>query len=168
VSSAVRFLYALAVAIFFLLAVVFGVLTFYPSPESPRYPESKPVAGGVYQPPTPAQQGEFDREYEAYEDDRDAHHRNVLLIATVLAALAIIGGVAAARALDVLRVGLMLGGLFTVIWALAYAGGAADTGVLFIAALLVLFALVALSQERVRTWLARTFRLGEGDDLLGR
>lgn len=167
-STAVRFLYAVAVAIFFVLAVVFGILTFYPSPDSPQFVESKPITGGVYQPPTPAEQAEFDREYNAYEDDRGAHHRNVLLIATVLAALAIIGGVAAAQALDVLRVGLMLGGLFTVLWALAYAGGEAETGVLFVAALLVLFALVALSQERIRTWLARTFHLGEGDDLLGR
>jgi hypothetical protein len=167
-QSAVRFLYAIAVATFLVLAIAFGILTFYPSPEPPQYPEA--IASPVSKPAPPSadEQQAYQRQYAAYEDDRAAHHRNVLLIATLLAAVAIVAGIAAAGALDVLRVGLMLGGLFTVVWALIYAGGEASTGVLFVAALLVLGILVALSQTRARAWLGRTFRLGEGDDLLGR
>jgi hypothetical protein len=166
--AVIRFLYALTVAVFFVLAVSFGILTFYPSPEPPQYPEAVASPTSKPSPPTAEEQQTYQTQYQAYEHDREQHHRNVLLIATVLAALAIVGGIAAAGALDVLRVGFMLGGLFTVLWALIYAGGEAGTGVLFIAALLVLGILVALSQSRARVWLGRTFRLGEGDDLLGR
>jgi hypothetical protein len=173
-QSAVRFLYAIAVATFLVLAIAFGILTFYPSPEAPQYPAALVVPASKSGAPVPAEatptaaQQAYEQQYQAYQSDRADHHRNVLLIATLLAAVAIVAGIAAAGALDVLRVGLMLGGLFTVLWALVYAGGEASTGVLFVAALLVLGILVALSQARARAWLGRTLRLGEGDDLLGR
>ena len=166
-QSTVRFLYALAVAIFLVLTVAFGTLTFYPGPDAPRYPEPSFPTAAVEKPDAEAKL-DYQAQYEAYDAKRADHRRNVLLIATVLAALAIVAGIAAGRALDVLRVGLMLGGLFTVMWALIYAGGEAETGVLFITALLVLLVLVALSQARARAWLGRTFRLGDEDDLLGR
>ena len=157
-QAAIRFLYALAVAIFLVLVIAFGILTFYPSPEAPRYPDAIATPASkldVPSGPSTEVQQQYQRDYETYQGKRADHHRNVLLIATLLAAVAIVGGIVAAGALDVLRVGLMLGGLFTVLWALIYAGGEAGTGVLFVAALVVLGILVTLSQSRARNWLGR-------------
>ncbi len=60
----------------------------------------------------------------------------------------------------------MLGALFSVIWALIYGANAAGRGAIFVAALVVLVLLAAVSTERVRGWLGRALRLGSGDDLL--
>jgi len=179
VHAAVRLLYAVAVALFLVLTVAFGTLTFYPSQDAPSYPIepaiARPVGPGSPATVTPDEaarqqeaQREYDRLYREYEDDRAIHSRNVLLVATAVAAAVIIAGVAATAALDVLRVGVMLGGLLTVLWALIYGAADADTGTLFVAALVVLVLLGAVSQPRVRDWIARALRLGPGEDLLGR
>lgn len=168
--TAVRLLYATAIALFLALAVGFGTLTFYPGPERPEYPlEAERFAPGVAPTPSPAQ-AEAMRQYEVdrkqFEADEEVHHRNVLLVVTGIAALALLVGVAAAAALDVLRAGFMLGALFSVLWALIYGADAAGRGTIFVAALLVLILLSALSVEGVRRWLGKTLRLGSGDDLL--
>jgi len=169
--TAVRLLYATAIALFLALAVGFGTLTFYPGPQRPEYPveAEKFAPAPVTATPSPAQ-AEAMRRYEAdrkrFEADEQVHHRNVLLVVTGIAALALLAGVAAAAALDVLRAGFMLGALFSVLWALFYGADAAGRGTIFVAALLVLVLLSALSVEGVRRWLGKTLRLGAGDDLL--
>jgi hypothetical protein len=168
-QTAVRFLYATAIALFLALTIGFGTLTFYPGPDRPDYPmaaEPRMKPDGT---PTP-QETEAMRQYEEdsrrFQDEERVHHRNVLLVVTGLAALALLVGVVASSALDVLRVGFMLGALFSVFWALTYGASAAGQGAIFVAALLVLVLLAALSVDKVRAWLARSLRLGSGDDLL--
>lgn len=85
---------------------------------------------------------------------------------TVISTVALLVGIAATAALDVLRAGVMLGALFSVLWALIYGSNAAGRGAIFVAALVVLAVLTAVSTDRVRGWLTRTLRLGEGDDFL--
>lgn len=105
---------------------------------------------------------QFDEDNKQFQKDEKVHHRNVLLVVTGLAAAALV----AAGALDVLRAGAMLGALFSVIWALMYDANAAGKGAIFVAALVVLILLSAVSTDRVRAWLSRTLRLGSGEDLL--
>lgn len=169
--SFVRFLYAVAIALFLALTVGFGTLTFYPGPDRPEYPATVEMkfAPAPNATPTP-EYVEAMRRYEAadqqFQADEEVHHRNVLLAVTGIAALALLAGIAATAALDVLRAGVMLGALFSVLWGLTYGAGAAGRGVIFVAALLVLLLLGAASLEQVRGWLGRTLRLGSGEDLL--
>lgn len=109
---------------------------------------------------------QFDEDNKQFQKDEKVHHRNVLLVVTGLAAAALVVGVVAAGALDVLRAGAMLGALFSVIWALMYDANAAGKGAIFVAALVVFVLLSAVSTDRVRAWLSRTLRLGSGEDLL--
>lgn len=177
--TAVRFLYAVAIALFLALSVGFGTLTFYPGPERPEYPmeaQPKMVAPPTSATPDPAQveaqrkmdeaNARYNEENKRFQADEKVHHRNVLLVVTGIAAVALLGGIAATAALDVLRAGVMLGALFSVIWGLIYGANAAGRGAIFVAALVVLVLLGAVSTERVRGWLGRTLRLGSGDDLL--
>ncbi|RJQ11835.1 MAG: hypothetical protein C4558_02665 [Dehalococcoidia bacterium] len=172
--TAVRFLYAVAIALFLALTVGFGTLTFYPGPDRPEYPKEAelrvaPAPAATPATPDPKQieaQRQYEEEYQRFQKDEKVHHRNVLLAVTGIAAVALLGGIAATAALDVLRAGIMLGALFSVIWALIYGANAAGRGAIFVAALVVLVLLAAVSTERVRGWLGRTLRLGSGDDLL--
>ena len=168
---AVRFLYAVAIALFLALAIGFGTLTFYPGPARPEYPTEAKFARAPEPAATPdpqqiEAQRKYDEDYRAFQEDEEVHHRNVLLVVTGIAAVALLAGIAATAALDVLRAGVMLGALFSVLWSLIYGVNAAGKGAIFVAALVVLVLLGAVSTERVRGWLGRTLRLGAGDDLL--
>ncbi len=169
--TAVRFLYAVAIALFLALAVGFGTLTFYPGPDRPEYPEPEPAMRAAPPDATPdPKQTEtmrkFNEENKQFQADEKVHKRNVLLVVTGIAAVALLAGIAATAALDVLRAGIMLGALFIVLWALIYGANAAGRGAIFVAALVVLILLAAVSTERVRGWMGRTLRLGAGEDLL--
>ena len=187
-ATAIRVLYAIAVGVFVMLVVVFGTLTFFPDPDEPEYPRidpprivpaatavATPATGEKIEPTPTAEELEFQQAmadyneaYEQWSDDRDAHRRRVLAGITLGGATFIVAGIAVARALDVLRVGLMLGGVLSVLWGLAYSADAAGSGAAFIAALAVLAALLALGHGPTRHRLRRLLRLGEGDDLLAR
>lgn len=169
--TAVRFLYATAIALFLALTVGFGTLTFYPGPDRPEYPVEAemryaPAPSATPDPKQTEAMRKYDEENKRFQADEKVHHRNVLLVVTGIAAVALLGGIAATAALDVLRAGIMLGALFSVIWALIYGANAAGRGAIFVAALVVLVLLAAVSTERVRGWLGRALRLGSGDDLL--
>ncbi|RLT35822.1 MAG: hypothetical protein DWI59_01870 [Chloroflexi bacterium] len=173
--TTIRLLYALAIAIFFVITVGFGTFTFYPGPERPTYPEQLqfPKAQPVAAAPTPDAQAEaaqqkFYEDQQAFESAERVHGGGVMLVAAATALIAIAVGLAASSLLDVLRAGVMLGGLLTAIWGVIYASSvnAASRPMIFVSTLTVLILLSVLSTERARHWLGRTMRLGVGDDLL--
>ena len=108
----------------------------------------------------------YDDAYEAYRQERADHVRRVLVAVMVIAAALLVAGVTAGAAVDVLRIGLMLGGLFTALWGLAYAAGDAGSGTMFVVALVVLLVLGSLSHPALRNRFRRALRLGHADDLL--
>ena len=186
-ATAIRVLYAVAVGVFVALVVAFGSLTFFPDADQPDFPRTQPPriavptatavpVDGAPSAPTPTAEeleyaqaiADYDTAYERWSDARDAHRRRVLAGVTLAGAAFIVASIAVAGALDVLRVGLMLGGVLTVLWGLAYAAGSAGSGAAFVAAVAVLAALVALGHTPTRRRLRLALRLGEGDDMLAR
>ena len=182
--TAIRIIYSVAVGVFVVLTVAFGTLTFAPGPERPEFPaelrfaeprplpEERPLTPAQARPPadedaaaTAARQA-YDDDIEQYREDRRTHRRRVLAAAAVLGGVLVVAGIAVAGAIDVMRIGLMLGGLFTVLWAFAYAGGDAGSGTMFVAALAVLTVLAGLSHPALRGRLRGALRLGASDDLL--
>ncbi|HLG12338.1 MAG TPA: hypothetical protein VI876_11330, partial [Dehalococcoidia bacterium] len=65
-------------------------------------------------------------EYDAYLDDLQQYHAIVFAVATVIGVVAVAGGVALAARLDALRLGLVGGGLGTLIYAVVQAEGDID------------------------------------------
>ncbi len=131
--GAIRLLYAMAIAAFLVMTVGFGTLTFYPGPERPEYPETlrferpmpaSPSAVATPDPASEAAQRQFDAAQKAFEQAERKHAGSVMLIAAGVALIAIALGLAASALLDVLRAGVMLGGLLTAIWGLIYASTA--------------------------------------------
>lgn len=176
--TAIRVIYALAIGVFVALTVGFGAVTFFPGPESPtidRSPRPVPVrdSEGMPIPLTEAEQQaqqELDEqyriEYDEWRDDRDVHHRRMLAGVVVAGGLLIVAGVAATGLVDVLRIGFMLGGLFTVLWGLAAFSDGVGSGARFIAALVTLAVLASLAQPGVRKRVRGALRISDSDDLL--
>ena len=169
-----RTLYVLALALLVVMTIGFGQVTFYPGPEAPKNALFAPVAaapdGARPAPATEAEQvaaqQQYDRDWEQYRADQRAHARNALAIVTAVGVLVLLAGLTASGAPDVLRVGLMLGGVFAVAWGLIASAGDAGSGTMFAVALLAMLALAAFSLPGSRRVLQRTFRIG-GADLLG-
>jgi len=177
-----RVIYVLGIALLVAMTAGFGLVTFYPEPDAPQYPIDKrlpPIAApAVAAPgatPTPeeikqqelarAAQIAYDVAWEQHQRDIQTHHRNALAVAVALGLVFLVGGILAAGALDVLRVGVMLGGLFTILWGLIYAASEAGSGTMFVAALLALVVLGSVATPGVRSRLPFA---GSADELLGR
>jgi len=137
-----RIAYSLAVAILFILFVIFGTRTLYSEPDYPPYPGSfaPPPAKNIYceasgcytdgtlitpeveERLTAAERQVLDdqREFQVlqreYEDDRETYFRNVFIIAAVLGVLAIAIGVVLFSRVEAMPLGLMLGGIGALIY----------------------------------------------------
>ncbi len=187
-STAIRVVYAVAIGVFVVLTVGFGAVTFAPGPERPEYPsDARAVAVAVPPDRAPSSQTEeeraaaeqqraedeearkaYDAAYESYRQERGDHLRRVLIAVMVIVAALLVAGVTVGAAVDVLRIGMMLGGLFTALWGLAYAAEDAGSGTMFVVALAVLLVLSSLSSPALRDRFRRALRLGHADDLLSR
>ena len=103
-AVAFRVVYSLAVAIVFVLFVVFGMRTFYGEPERPVYP-------------TPGRTVSYD----AWERDRADHRRNVFIVSTVIGVAAIAAGLFLYRRVEAIPLGFLVGGLGIVVYGWAQA-----------------------------------------------
>lgn len=136
-----KLLYAAAITTLFVLFVAFGIRTFYGPPEMPEFPQ--PLEG-IFRPVAPAppgvspedltpeqleyqeEQKRYQEAYEAYQDDLNQYHSIVFAVAAVIGVVAVAGGVALSARLDALRLGLVGGGLGTLIYGVIQAEGDID------------------------------------------
>ncbi len=123
-----KLLYAAAITTLFVLLVAFGIRTFYGPPDEPDFPrspiESRPAEPKPGTPPAEPQ-GEKDQ-YERYQDELSDYHVIVFVVSALVGVLAIAGGVALSARLDALRLGLVGGGLGTLLYGVLQAGGDLD------------------------------------------
>jgi lipopolysaccharide export LptBFGC system permease protein LptF len=137
-------------------------------PEFPQPPLNfRPVGpipgpdGSFVQPELTPEQREFEEaqrryqeEYRLYEEKRADYHRNVFLIAMVIGFVAVGVGIALSSQLDAIRLGLVAGGLGTMLYAVIQSGGDLDeagSALIFIVAAIGLVIIVASGYR----WLAR-------------
>jgi len=149
----VKLVYAGAMTALLILLVAFGIRTFYSPPEQPESPKFSPnfarppVAIGPLGPETPPppptpEQIEYERRaqeyqeaYEQYAKDRAKYRSRVFLIAAVVGIAAVAGGLGLPSRLDAIRLGLVAGGVGTILYGVAQAGGdlsEAGSGLVFV------------------------------------
>lgn len=166
-ATAAHLLYALAIAIFFGLTVGFGAVAFFDDPVPPPIPGARPTPD---ERPTPeeerARQEEIQRVAQESREELEDHRRNQLIGVTLIAAIALIGGIAAAGLPAALRLGGILGGLGIVIWAVIRNDDFVGDGALFAVVFLVFLVLAALSHPTLRRRMRQIMRLGSDDSLL--
>jgi len=143
VTVLIKLFYAAAIAALLVLLVAFGVRAVYSPPQPPEYPLTSgwtsfplepfaadarpvPVLPPLEQQQTIEEQERFQKEFERYEKRRADYHRNVFLAAALLAVLALATGLALPPYLDAIRLGLVGGGLFTMLYGVTQAAGDLD------------------------------------------
>lgn len=133
-----KFVYAFFLGLILALFVGMGVGTFYPEPKMPEYPHSVTTAGVV--PPDgkmPAEdiqaQRDYEEAYKEYDKEAQAYHRNVSIISLVAAVAFVILSLLFERKNNVIMNGVMMGGVFTLLYSIGRGIASTDTKYTFIA-----------------------------------
>lgn len=116
-----KIVYTVFIGILLVLFVGIGVETFYPQPQYPEYPISleRPSPDGTETAKDIKTREEFQKKEKSYQGQIKIYNRNVFIIALVFALLFMAISLFMAEKLLVIADGLLLGGVFT----LAYAVG---------------------------------------------
>ena len=139
-TTLIKLFYAGAITALLILLVAFGVRTFYEPPEQPRFPEPsvgfRPVAPALSDTtqiePTPEQrayedeQRRYQEEFRRYAEKRAPYRRNVFLVAAAIGIAAVAAALALDPRLDAMRLGVVTGGLGTLLYGVIQANGDLD------------------------------------------
>lgn len=155
-----RNIYIVALALFYALFVGFGIAAFYAAPQAPREVE-QPKVFQAGPPPAEYYQTEEYREYrererqfqadvQSFQDAMVPYNRNLFYIAAVAGVLIMIVAVFLPQAAGAIRPGLMLGGLFAVVYGtMRYFGDMNEVG-RFVVVTIGLVVLLYLGYTRLR------------------
>ena len=151
----IRLIYALLIAAATVAFIGVGIYTFYPEPQAPTYPQQiVPLEKGIAQPVNPIDNGgvnEYQQAYDHYQGELKTYYRTVSIIGSVLAVIAVVGGLYLRRRADIIGEGLALGGVATTIYAIVTASMADSRVMRFIGVTLFLATAILVVYTEFRT-----------------
>lgn len=114
-----KVIYTFFLGIILALFIGVGVSVFYDAPQLPEYPKyiEYDPNGQIKEQHREANE-EYEREYNAFQQKQSEYSRNVSVAVTVFAVIFLAIGVGLSHKLDVLADGLLLGGVFTLLYAI--------------------------------------------------
>ncbi len=117
-KNILKIAYTLFVAVLIALFIGFGVNAFYPGPEMPEYPESS--MGYAKEPSEEDQkkQAEYNTKYNEYNDELKVYNRTVSTITLASSVLLLVVSLVFEKRIKLIANGILLGGLFTLIYTL--------------------------------------------------
>jgi len=139
-NKVMKIVYTFFLGALLALFVGLGIQTFYPGPEMPEYPVEMEYGGGG-----PLAEGgrlteeqqqverEYDRQMEQWQDEQSDYHRNVSIASLAGAVLLLVLSLVVERRNRVLTNGIMLGGLFTLLYAIGRSFASQETATTFAA-----------------------------------
>ena len=118
--------YSFFIGILLAIFVGFGISAFYTQPKAPEYPNQ--VTGGKE---LTAEQQELERKFnveqKAWENKMKPYNRNVSIMTLVAATILVTISLLFDRKIKVLSDGLMLGGIFTLLYSIGRSFAAQDS-----------------------------------------
>ncbi len=114
----IKFIYTLFLALLIALFVGLGIDTFYPGPETPKYPlELDQVKQGCEE--TIEQQTlrkEFNEAQEKFMEELKPYNRNVSIISLVASIIILVSSLTLLAKIKMIADGILLGGVFTTMY----------------------------------------------------
>lgn len=142
-----KIVYTLFLGLIVVLFVGMGIATFYESPKLPEYPivteEQAKVSSEVN-----TTQVKYEQDYRAYEKVAEIYHRNVSIIAMIFAIVLLGVSFMLERRSSVITNGIMLGGVFVLIYSIGRGVASTDTKYTFIAVTVSLAVVIYLGYRR--------------------
>jgi len=114
----IKLIYTIFLALLVALFVGFGIDTFYPSPESPRYPDelNSPkidCSSCAETADEKTARENFNQVQEKYQEDSKVYNRNVSIIALAAVIIILIFSLTLLSKIKMIADGILLGGVFT-------------------------------------------------------
>lgn len=132
-NKALSLVYTLFLGLLLAVFVGFGIRTFYTPPDSPDFPAR------LEQPPLEVEDEErrvaeanYQDEYDAYQSEMDTYHRNVSIFSLIAAVAFLIVSLGYGFHIKVLADGVLLGGLFLLIYSIGRSFAADDPAYSFL------------------------------------
>lgn len=141
----VKVLYSIFLGLLLATAIGVGIAAFYPGPEPPDE-ESLEFSQGPQDEETERRN---QAEYRRYSAASETYNRNVSIIAVPFAIALFGGSMALLKRIPVIANGLMLGGLFTLIYAIMRSFGSGDQKFMFVIVLIGIAVTLALGYLRL-------------------
>ncbi len=132
-NKVLSLVYTFFLGLLIALFVGFGVDTFYAGPTMPEYPSSLNTYGKD-QPSAEqlAKQKEYDQKFERYNKDQKPYNRNVSIIVLVASVLLMAASIAYERRIQVIANGVMMGGLFSLLYSIGRGLASEDSKYVFV------------------------------------
>lgn len=114
-----KFVYSFFLGLLLVVFVGMGVASFYQSPKAPEYPISIETKAG--QEETEDQRiarEKYDADYKVYNAKSEDYNRNVAMIVLGAAVILVVLGLTLHSKTDVIADGLLLGGVFTLLYSI--------------------------------------------------
>lgn len=145
-GNVLRFIYTFFLGIMLALFVGLGISTFYEGPKQPDAPisiESKT--------PTPQQEAanrQYEQQFRAYEKQAQSYSRNVSIIALICSIILLVASFLMERFTQIITNGLLLGGLFTLLYSVIRGFASQDNKMTFITVSVGLVVAIYLGYQR--------------------
>ena len=136
----IEFVYKLFLGILVATTIGMGISTFYTGPTMPEYPSVPSQYANTEMPPAEQEKydqdtRQYDARYERYADQNNDYQRNVAIIAIALSIIVLVVSLISLAKIDVLADGLLLGGVFTLLYGIFASFNSGDQKFIFVATL---------------------------------
>lgn len=141
----IKYIYSAFLGLLLAIFVGVGISVFYQPPAEPKYPNELNYSQQK-EPTTEQQQAEkvYGIKMEAWNKQMEPYHRNVSIIALIAAVVLVIIGMAMGERLRVLAYGIMLGGVFTLVYSLIQGFMSNNTKYSFLVVTIALITVIVL------------------------
>lgn len=143
-----QLVYTFFVGLLLAFFVGFGINTFYPAPPAPQYPVELNNYGKELTREQIEIQRKFDSKNLVYQNKMKPYNRNVSIIAMSAAFLLLALSLFFEKKLSILSDGIMLGGLFTLLYSIGRGFASEDSKYMFIMISFVLLLVLMLGYHR--------------------
>lgn len=124
-----KIVYSFFLGLLLAVFVGMGIASFYPSPKAPEYPEvlqTNKTNPDEYTDEQRAADQKYEADYKVYAEGINDYSRNVAIIALAAAVVLVVLGLLLHAKTDVIADGLLLGGVFTLLYSIARSFAAED------------------------------------------
>lgn len=148
-NSILQLVYTFFLGILIAIFVGAGISTFYPSPERPELPAELSVNSKELTKEQEAKRIEFEESNRKFDKEvLGPYNRDVSIIALTLAVLLISISLAFQHRIKIIANGVMLGGIFTLLYSLGRGFASQDSKFIFIAATIGLLVVLFLGYTK--------------------
>lgn len=144
-NKLLRFIYTLFLGALLAVFVGVGINAFYAAPQPPQYPA---VIGPEKTAPDVSTQRQYEVQSKAYESASQAYNRNVSIIALAAAVGFVAASLVAEKRTKTIADGVMLGGLFTLLYSIGRSFASANNKYMFLVVTISLCLVLYLGYHR--------------------